>query len=320
MLAADPLPSWTDGLAKAQVLEFLVSVTQPGDSFVPEPKRVAVLDTDGTLCCEKPFCSRTAFLLQRWQETTEAHPGKAKKQPWKAVAAGDQAWLADFLATAPEVSKGLAEAYAGISVFAFEKAVRAFFEHARHPLLGVPYTRLGYEPMRELITLLASSGFQVYLCATGGRDFVSAVSKRMYGIPRERVIGSAAAVEYRHGKLVRTRRVEQPLDDGPGKPVQIWARTGRKPILAAGNADGDVAMLEQAQFSLLIRHDDAEREFAYDAGAERALASAKERGWTVVSMHNDFASVFDLSWPERPARRADDRASEPGHSDPPLSA
>jgi hypothetical protein len=88
--------------------------------------------------------------------------------------------------------------------------------------------------------------------------------------------------------------VEQPIDDGTGKPEHIWMRIGRKPLLAAGNADGDVPMLKTARFSILIHHDDADREFAYDTGSEKALAEAKERGWTVVSMQNDFKVVFDL--------------------------
>ena len=123
----------------------------------------------------------------------------------------------------------------------------------------------------------------------------------MYGICRQHVIGSGATLEYRHGKVYRTKGVEQPIGDGPGKPVHIWARTGRKPLLAGGNADGDAAMLRTARFGLLIRHDDAGREFAYDAGAEKALAKARERGWTVVSMQNDFKVMFDLDRPNRHA-------------------
>jgi hypothetical protein len=82
------------------------------------------------------------------------------------------------------------------------------------------------------------------------------------------------------------------IDDGPGKPVHIWARVGRLPLLAAGNADGDIAMLESSRLSVLVHHDDGEREFAYDGGAERALAAAAERGWTVISMRDDFAEIF----------------------------
>ncbi len=146
--------------------------------------------------------------------------------------------------------------------------------------------------MRELLDLLAAREFLVFICSGGGRDFMRPVSEQMYGIPRERVIGSAATVQYRDGELYRTKDVEHPIDDGTGKPEHIWMRTGRKPLLAGGNADGDVPMLETARFGLLIRHDDASREFAYDTGAEKALAEAKERGWTVVSMHDDFTVAF----------------------------
>jgi phosphoserine phosphatase len=187
----------------------------------------------------------------------------------------------------PELTRGVAQAYAGITTEAFEKAVRAFLEPPATPYLA-------YRPMRELIDLLTASGFEVYLCSAGSRDFVRVVSQEMYGIPRQNVIGSGTTLEYRHGHVYRTRGIEQPVDDGPGKPVFLWTRTGRKPMLAAGNADGDAAMLRTARFGLLIRHDDAGREFAYDTGAEKALAKAKERGWTVVSMQNDFKVMFDL--------------------------
>ncbi|MGO8882833.1 MAG: HAD family hydrolase [Streptosporangiaceae bacterium] len=291
---ADPLPSWTDGLAKAQILEFVWSVTEPGRSFVPASDRVAAFDNDGTLWCEKPMSPQADFLLRRWKEMTRAHPGLAKKQPWKAVAGGDKKWLAEILGHMPELTRGMAEAYAGITVEAFERAVRAFFDSARHPAFGVPYPRLGYRPMRELIELLMAAEFEVCICSPGGRDFVRVVAQEMYGIDRQHVIGSGATLEYRHGEVYRTKGVEQPVDDGPGKPVHIWARTGRKPLLACGNGDGDAAMLRTARFGLLIRHDDAGREFAYDAGAEKALTKAKERGWTVVSMQNDFKVMFDL--------------------------
>ena len=140
----------------------------------------------------------------------------------------------------------------------------------------MPYSEATYRPMRELIAYLEANDFLVYICSAGGRDFVRPVAGQLYGLPRERVIGSSATLEYRDGDLYRTAAVEQPIDDGPGKPIHIWARTGRKPLLAGGNADGDVPMLETAHFGFLLRHDDGEREFAYDDGAERAQADAAE--------------------------------------------
>ena len=188
---------------------------------MPASDRIAVFDHDGTLWCEKPVCPQADFLLRRWQEMARAHPGLAAKQPWHAVIEGDQAWLAGILGRVPELTRGVTEAYAGITVEAFEKAVRTFFGIARHPVFGVRYTSLGYRPMRELIEVLTAREFEVYVCPAGGRDFVRAVAQQMYGIPRQRVIGSGTTLEYRHGEGYRSKGVEQPVDDGPGKPVHI---------------------------------------------------------------------------------------------------
>jgi phosphoserine phosphatase len=286
------LPGWNDGPAKRAVLEFVRAATTPGDAFVPPAERIAALDNDGTLWCEKPLYMQADFLFRRFREMVREDPSRAAEQPYKALVEGDKAWLADVYAHVPELVASVTEAYEGITTEAFDAAAREFFASATHPTLGVPYTRLAYRPMLELIDLLGASDFAVYICSAGGRDFVRAVCEEVYGLSRDRVIGSATTLEYRDGDLYRTAGLEQPVDDGPGKVVHIWARTGRKPLLAGGNADGDVAMLETARFALLVHHDDAEREFAYDAGAEKALAAAKAQGWTVVSVKEDFKTVF----------------------------
>lgn len=286
------LPSWRDGATKTAILDFVRSVTEPGEAFVPPEERVATFDNDGTLWCEKPMYPQADFLVRRWAEQVKADPARAADQPWKAVAEGDRAWLATATDHLPELVKGVTEAYDDITTAAFEEHVRAFFDEAKHPTLGVPYTGVAYRPMVELLELLSEHGFTVYICSAGGRDFVRVISQEMYGIPRERVIGSGTTLEYRDGEVVRTRGVEQPIDDGPGKPVHIWTRTGRTPLFAGGNADGDAHMLGTARFALLVHHDDAEREFAYDAGAEQALAAARAQGWTVASMKDDFETVF----------------------------
>jgi len=289
------LPSWGEGAARTAILEFVESVTGPGASCVPPPERIATFDNDGTLWCEKPQYVQAEFIFRRWKAMAEADPAKANEQPYKAVLDNDQAWLSNLLAHVPDLVKGVGEAYEGITVGAFERAVHEFFATATHPALGMPYTQTGYQPMRELLDLLHAREFIVFICTGGGRDFIRPVSQQLYGIPRERVIGSATIVHYRDGELFRAKDVEQPIDDGAGKPEHIWMRIGRKPLLAAGNADGDVPMLTTARFSILIHHDDAKREFAYDKGAEKALTSAREHGWTVASIRNDFATVFDTA-------------------------
>ncbi len=288
----DPLPSWRAGAPKTSILDFIESVTEPGASFVPAAERIATFDNDGTLWCEKPQYVQADFLFRRLKEIAKADPAKADQQPYKAIIENDHAWLSNLLDHVPDLVKGVTEAYQGITVEAFEQVVRQFFATVTHPTLGLPYTKIGYRPMRELLALLDHHEFTTYICTGGGRDFMRPVSEQMYGIPRERVIGSATTLEYRDGDIYRTKGVEQPIDDGTGKPEHIWMRTGRKPLLAGGNADGDVPMLETARLSILIHHDDAEREFAYDTGAEKALAEANTRDWTVVSMKNDFTTVF----------------------------
>jgi hypothetical protein len=156
---------------------------------------------------------------------------------------------------------------------------------------------VAFAPMVELLRYLEAHGFTCYIATGGGRDFLRAVSQEIYGVPPERVIGSSVALEYRDGRIVHGSTVDV-FDDGPAKPVRIWSRTGRRPLLAGGNANGDVPMLRWAAgaeppgLALLLRHDDAEREFDYTAGADAALAEAAERGWTVVSVRDDWSRVF----------------------------
>jgi phosphoserine phosphatase len=292
----DPLPSWNDGAAKRRIVTAVRSMAdENADTFVPPTRRLATFDNDGTLWCEKPSYVQAAFLLDRWREMAESDAGLRDTQPWKAAFEGDLAWFADLYGHLPEILKGVVAAHDGITPEAFEEAARSFFATARHPRFGVPYDQLAYRPMRELLDLLRASGFKVFVASAGGRDFMRAVSEEIYGVPRESVIGSSAVLEWSEGRVLRTRALTQPLDDGPGKPVHIYDRLGLPPVLAAGNADGDIQMLELARFGILLHHDDAEREYAYDAGAEKALEAAAAAGWVVVSMRRDFATVFDLA-------------------------
>jgi phosphoglycolate phosphatase-like HAD superfamily hydrolase len=288
----DALPSWNDGATKASILDFIQSVTTSTNGYVAPTERIATFDNDGTLWCEKPMYVQADFIFRRWKEMVQADSSKASEQPYKALVEGDRAWLGAIEQHIPELLKGLAEGFGGITTAEFETRAQGFFGEARHPTLGRTYTQLGYVPMRELLDLLRANEFRVFICTGGGRDFVRLVSEEMYGVPRENVIGSGTTLEYRDGAVYRAMSVEQPIDDGPGKPVHIWMRTGRMPLLAAGNSDGDAAMLGTARFRLLVHHDDATREFAYDTGTEHALEAAKAQGWTVVSMKNDWSTVF----------------------------
>jgi len=291
--SANSLGSWKDGDAKRAIVDFVTRVSADGGpDFVPVDERIATFDNDGTLWCEKPMYVQADFILRKWAAMAAADPSLGERQPYKAVVERDMAWLGGILNHVPELVAGLGDAFGGITPEEFETQVQAFFTSVQHPTLGVPYTGVGYAPMRELLAYLESNGFTVFICTGGGRDFVRVVGKELYGIPRHRVIGSSPVLEYRDGHLVRTPAVEQPIDDGAGKPVHIFARTGRLPVFAGGNSDGDLQMLESARFGLLVHHDDGDREFAYDTGAEHALATAKEKGWAVASMKNDWTTVF----------------------------
>lgn len=289
----DVLPSWNDGDAKARVVEAIQSLSDERlGGFVAPEQRIATFDNDGTLWCEKPTYIQALFLVARWKEMAEEDPTLKDVQPYRAAAEGDHVWFADIHEHTEEVVKAVCAAYQGITTDQFEDAVGKFFASARHPRFDAPLTALTYRPMRELLDLLRQSGFKVFLTTGGGRDFVRAVSEDLFCLGRENVIGSSAVLEYGDGKLIRKPALTKPLDDGPGKPVHIYERIGRPPLLAVGNADGDIPMLEMSRVAVLLRHDDAEREYAYHKGAENALVAAERGGWIVVSMKSDFARIF----------------------------
>jgi phosphoserine phosphatase len=276
---------------------------------MPVEERVAVFDNDGTLWCEKPMPIQLDFILRRLNEMAEADAGLRERQPWKAAYERDYAWLAAVIAehyagddtNVRVLAAGVLAAHGGISVEEFEALAEDFLRSAQHPTLGRGYLACAYAPMLDLLGYLAANGFSNYIASGGGRDFMRPVSQEVYGIPRERVIGSSTALAYRsdeRGGTITRKAEADYLDDGPEKPVRIWSRTGRRPLLAAGNSNGDVPMLQFTQhpdkpsLRLLVLHDDEEREFAYTAGAERALDQATGDGWTVVSIKSDWATVF----------------------------
>jgi hypothetical protein len=239
-----------------------------------------------------------------------ASPELRDRQPFKAVFEKDGAWLdevtADY-ATESGAYRTLAAGFAagleGMTVEAFEADALAFLSTTRDARFDRTYTQLTYAPMVELVHYLRSAGFDVYLSSGGGREFMRAVCEEIYGIPRGMAIGSSVMFEYAEdaqgvAQVVRSREIERPADDGPGKPVHIHRAIGRRPIMAAGNSSGDVYMLKYAtghpgaSLGLLVHHDDSEREYAYDSGAEKALRLAEAEGWIVVSMKGDWKTVF----------------------------
>ena len=300
---AQHLSSWRDTPTRQAIVEFAESA-----AVAPE-ERIAVFDNDGTLWCEKPMPIQLDFTLRKFVEMAESDPTLRERQPWKAAYERDHAWLGGAVvkhyhgddSDVRVLMAGIGEAFGGMSVEAYADDVAAFIGAAKHPSLSRPYRRCTYQPMVELLRYLEASGFDTYIASGGDRDFMRAAAMSLYDIPAERVIGSSYALSYKEdddgGTVIYKSGIDF-FDDGPEKPVRIWSRIGRRPAIAGGNSNGDVPMLsfaggrDRPALRLLLLHDDAEREFAYSAGAEDSLERARADGWTVVSIRDDWATVF----------------------------
>jgi phosphoglycolate phosphatase-like HAD superfamily hydrolase len=303
--AATALASWNDGPAKSAIVAFVARVTTPTSSdFVAPADRIAVFDNDGTLWAEQPLYFQLAFALDRIKAMAPAHPEWKTKEPFRSVLANDPKGLA---ATGMKgIGEILAVTHAGMTTDEFARIAYDWLTTARHPKYGRLYTDLVYQPMLELLRYLRENGFKTFIVSGGGVEFLRVFAEKAYGIPPEQVVGSSGQTQFetRSGVpvLVKLPKVEF-IDDGPGKPVGINRFIGRRPVMAFGNSDGDLQMLQYttaapgARFALIVRHTDAEREFAYDRTShigklDKALDEAATRGWTVVDMERDWEVVF----------------------------
>ena len=309
-MTADTLSSWNDGDAKAAIVSFVERVTTEGGAdYVPVSERIAVFDNDGTLWCEKPMPIELGFILERLAEMVEADESLRDKQPWKAAVERDYAWLGGVItkhyhgdeSDVKVLMGGMLAAFAGWTVEDYQGAAGPFVLKGPHPTLGRTFGECGYAPMVELLRYLEANGFTNYIASGGNRDFMRGFAQEIYDLPPERIIGSSNELLYtedEEGGSVVYQSSPDVFDDGPAKPARIWSRIGRRPILAGGNSNGDIPMLQYAggngrpALRLLVLHDDAEREFDYVSGAETSLERAASDGWTVVSIKNDWVTVF----------------------------
>ncbi|MGH3702993.1 MAG: HAD family hydrolase [Agromyces sp.] len=299
-----PLPSWSDGPTRDAILAFVESVSS-GPDALPEAERVAVFDNDGTLWTEKPMPTQLHYIVEQWKVQAEADPSLAERQPYRAAVTGDYAWLGGAIdkhytgddSDLKILIGALVGITAGMSVDDYAASVSQFYETAKHLTLGTPYADAVYAPMVELLRYLETQGFTVYIVSGGERDFMRPMTEQYYGIPPERVVGSALGLEYDadSGDVRYTAGLDF-FDDGPEKPVRIWSRIGRRPLIAGGNSNGDQPMLDFTRagggLALLVHHDDdGGGDPPYDKGAERALAAAPDRGYTVVSVKRDWSRI-----------------------------
>jgi len=303
--AADELPSWNDTDAKQAIVRFVERVTAPGTAdFVPMAERIAVFDNDGTLWAEQPFYVQGLFAIDRVKALAPQHPEWAVKEPFASLLKGDMKGAA--ASGEAGIAELLAATHAGMTTDEFRATVTAWMATARNPRTGQPFTRMVYQPMLELLAYLRKNGFKAFIVSGGGIEFMRPWTEPVYGIPPEQVVGSMGGLQFevRDGRPVLMKLPTAVLvDDGPGKPVGIQRNIGRRPIAAFGNSDGDFQMLQWttagdgARFGLIVHHDDAQREWAYDRDShvgrlDKALDAAPANGWIVVSIKNDWKKIF----------------------------
>ena len=307
---ADMLKAWNDSPTKSAITDFVARVTEEGGPDYVEPAaRVAVFDNDGTLWTEKPLVIQLDFTIRRFGELAVDDPALRTQQPYQAAYEGDLKWMGAAMvkhyrgddSDLKLLMVAVPKAFETVTVEDYDRQVKEFFADADNPRLKRPYRECGYQPMVDLLRYLEANGFVTYIASGGDRDFMRPVAEDMYGIPPERIIGSALGIIYSaeggQSALLYKGAMDF-FDDGPEKPIRIWSRIGRRPILAFGNSNGDVPMLAYSgaeslpALRLLLLHDDSDREFDYTAGAEQALDIAAQQNWTVVSMKNDWNTIF----------------------------
>ena len=303
--SADPLPSWNDGPTRQSIVAFVEKVTQEGTTgYVPPAERITVFDNDGTLWSEQPVYVQLAFALDRVKALAPQHPEWQTQEPFASLLKGD---VAGALAGGEKaIAQIVMATHTGMTTEEFARTVQDWLATARHPVTGRAYTGMVYQPMLELLAYLRANGFQTFIVSGGGIEFMRPWTERVYGIPPEQVVGSSIRTKYelRDGQPVLVRLPELDfIDDKAGKPVGIQKHIGRRPILAFGNSDGDFEMLEWTtggegpRLGLIVHHDDAGREVAYDRKShigrlDRGLDEASRRGWVLVSMKDDWRTIY----------------------------
>ena len=305
--AADQLPSWNDGQAKASIVAFVERVIAQGSpDFVPVDERIAMFDNDGTLWAEQPIYFQLAFAIDRVRALAPQHPKWKDKEPFASLLEGD---IKGALAGGePAIFELVMATHAGMTSEELAGVARDWIATARHPKTGRLYTEMIYEPMLGLLGYLRANGFKTSIVSGGGIEFMRVFGEKVYGIPLEQVIGSSGKLKFemREGgpMLVRLSEIDF-VDDKAGKPVAIQMHIGRRPAAAFGNSDGDLQMLQWtcsapgARLCLYVHHTDAEREWAYDRKSsigrlDKGLDEAVAKGWTIVDMKNDWNRIFSF--------------------------
>ena len=302
---ADPLPSWRDGPSRTAITTFVESVTDENSpDFVPEAQRIATFDNDGTLWSEQPLYFQAIFAIDRVKALASSHPEWKTEEPFASILKGDLQGALSGGESA--VISMIMATHANMTTDEFADITTQWMETARHPATGRRYSGMVFQPMLELLGYLRSNGFKTFIVSGGGIEFMRPWTEAVYGIPPEQVVGSSIRTQYvlrGEGPVFERQPELFFFDDKEGKPVAINHHIGRRPILAVGNSDGDFQMLEYtttgegARLGVIIHHTDAQREWAYDRESHigrlgRGLDEADERGWIVVDMKDEWATIY----------------------------
>jgi phosphoserine phosphatase len=301
----DPLSAWNDTPTRRAIVEFVDRVTTPGSrEFVAPAERIAVFDNDGTLWCEQPEYVQVQFMMDRVRALMPMNPGWATTEPFMSLARGD--YVSAFSGPRENWNAAYTATHAGMSTDEFNSLVNDWLATSTNSKWNRPHSALVYKPMLELMGLLRSRGFKVYIVSGGDTEFMRVFAEVVYGVPPEQVIGTSLRMEYQVGDSGPTIHRRQELEYGNDrgeKVVSIQRHIGRRPIIAVGNSDGDYAMIEWttagdgARLGAFVHHTDAEREWAYDRGSrigklEKGLDSAAARGWVLIDMKQDWRVIF----------------------------
>jgi len=299
------LASWRPGPTRDAIVAFLDRVDD-----IPVEERVAYLDNDGTMLCERPSYVQLDFFIAALQQRVATDASLADRPEFAAILSGDMAAVGEM--GLARVAVALAALFDGQTPDEFAGAVDGFLATYRHPTLETPLAGVIYQPMLELLDELRAHEFTIGIVTGGGTEFVRQVSSRFYGVQPGMVVGTLIGYEFdrddRGRPLVRRTSAQMGrANEGGAKIEHIQAQIGRAPVLAAGNSGGDREMLEWAGTSphggvaILIDHDDDVREFAYESAAatfeeDEVITAVGERlGWVIVSMRDDWATTFAAS-------------------------
>ncbi len=295
----DPLPSWNDGATKQAIIRFVKAATDStGKGFIPKLSRIATFDNDGTLWAEKPYV-QALFAFYMVKKIIAKDPSLATRQPFKAVTENDKAYFEKGGDAA--LMQLIVATHTGTSEDEFEAAVNDFVSSAVYPGRNVPLRQITYLPQIELLGYLRANGFTIFICTGGTIEFVRGLSMQLYGIPKYQVIGTTFKYKFIDSSRSIMREAQLDLmNDKQGKPVGIQRAIGQRPVFACGNVGGagDIAMLKYCQsskypsFQLIINHDDAAREFAYQEKDNATLNAVAQNGWHLVNMKNDWKVIF----------------------------